>query len=207
MIRLQSKVYRLPRHLYCIRQVTGMCQYNACAPDISSSKPSLPCACATSCAIVFWSLSGRQSGTELQKTRTLLTWAHSGHQPPSFTSPGLACHWCPAAHRHLSFVPLLIYRSERHSPPRIRARAFISASVRGFLCAHSGHQLPFLIFVGIARHSWPSLHLQCRWVRESTYRREMHRPPRRLASLRISERVALRMTAVTGRRAPRDQQR
>lgn len=52
------------------------------------------------------------------------------------------------------------------------------------------------MFVGIAVQQCPSLHVQCRWVRESTYRRETHRPPRRRASLDISERVALRMAEV-----------
>ena len=51
--------------------------------------------------------------------------------------------------------------------------------------------------VGIAVHSWPSLHFHDRGVRELTYIREMHLPPRRLASLRISGRVDLRMAEMT----------
>ena len=125
------------------------------------------------------------------------TCAQCGHHRPPFTSPGAASHSWPAAHLQRNFVSLFTYRSERHSPPRRSAKARISPSVSRFLCAHSGHQLPLLTLVGIAFHRCPSLHLQDRGVRESTYRRERHVPLRRLASLRISERVDLRMAEMT----------
>jgi hypothetical protein len=49
----------------------------------------------------------------------------------------------------------------------------------------------------MASHLWPSMHFQHDGVRESMYRGERHWPPRRLARLRISERVDLRTAEMT----------
>lgn len=113
------------------------------------------------------------------------TRAQWGHQRPPFTSPGAASHSCPATHFHRSFVSLLIYRSERHAPPRCTAKARISPSVSRFLCAHLGHQLPWVTLVGIALHACPNLHRHRSGVLESMYRLEMHFPYRSFARRRI----------------------
>ncbi len=113
--------------------------------------------------------------------------AHLGHHCPCWMSLGWASHSWPLAHFHFSFVLLLMYSEDKHSPPLPCARSLIASIVFAFwrpcfLLPQIKHQWPALTFSGIAAHSCPSAHRQRNFVFELMYAPDKHKPPRSTAT-------------------------